>query len=281
MLVKSNVNPTGFKYQLFAPQPDQTNFCEDAFILEQDFQMRKDFFSPLPMGTFYDPTAFWPDYAGSLDLFALRLVSEGPQTDLSATQVRWTRTYAVVPPARNTYEGFIFTFPGLAPTQIGTQTNDELTALGFGSMINGSKAVQAEVIVRVEHIYFHIASGTEYIPNRVDYTQPDYIVPQFRVFYVTYNNEVPYVFDNDWQNVISWSNTLLQGGSVPPPPALNSIPPLTGDSLNDSDSGVPYADFLNPGNSILGNAEICVKQSTIRPWRGNIYEKITLWALAE
>jgi len=274
MLVPAS-NPTGFKYQLFAPQPDQTNFCEDAFILEQDFQMGKDFFTPLPMGTFYDPTSFWPDYTGSLDLFSLRLVSEGPQTDLTATQVRWTRTYAVVPPARNTYESFVFTFPGTAATKVGeVNTENESFLAAFGGLADGSKPITAEIVARVEHIYFHIGSGLDYTPNTTDYTQVDYIVPQFRVFYSNFYNEQPYVFDNTWSTIISW---LDVSGTTVSPPALNTIPPLTNNDLNDSDSGAPY---IGTGG-MLGVAEICVKTSTIRPWRGNIYEKITIWALAQ
>ncbi len=270
----NGANPTTFKYQLFEPDPAQTNGNDEAFILEQDFQQHKDFFTPLPIGTPYDVAAYWSQYDGDLAIDALILVSEGPTSDMSAGQVRWTRTYATVPPPRNTYQSFQFTFPGLTATLVGDLSTDNQAFLAaFGGIANGSPPVNTYLTARVEHIFFELPDGP-YSPNITDPSRPDYIVPAFRVFYITFFNERPYCFDNTWSSILSW---LDAAGTATPPPAQNTIPPLTDLGSNDPDSGTPYIGV----NGLAGLAEICVEQSVIRPWRGNIYEKITLFALAQ
>ncbi len=270
-------NVTARKYQLFDPDPIQTNSCGDSFIIEQDFQQFKDFFSPLPIGTLYN-FAFWPDYAGTLPIGTAMLISESPTQDLGAGQVRWTRTYATLPLPRNTYESFVFTFPGLFPT-VAAQTTDQLIAqIESGVVSDGSPSVTAEIIARVEHIFFHLDPGGSYSPNYTDPSRTDYIVPQFRVFYNTFSNEQPNCYGSSYTGNLTFTKT--SDGSPGTRPMKNTIPPVN-DTDNEGDSGIPYANPANPAGALLGTAEICVKQSIIRPWRGNIYEKITLFALAQ
>lgn len=269
----NGTNPTGLKYQLFPPDPNQTNSNESAFILEQDFQQSKDSFSPLPIGTPYDNLTFWPDYAGTLNLLDLVLISESPTTDLTGAQVQWTRTYATIPPPRNTYENFAFTFPGVQPSKLGIQTNTDLANVpGLGNLFSSGGPIQTEVLARVEHIYFQLIPGS-YSPNYVDPSQADYIIPTFRVFFNEFYNEQSYLFNSDRQNNTDWIN--VADGTTTTAPSKNTIPPASDAVGNDADSGLPYI------GGLLHVAEICVKQSVIRPWRGNIYEKITLFALAQ
>jgi hypothetical protein len=276
-------NLSGFKYELFDPLGEEANLCGEAFIIEQDFMVASDWFGPLALNTPYDQASFAPGYQGGMILGLAILVSEGGARDMGGGLVRFTRTYASVPPPRNSYETFTFTFPGAMGGGFSAQaigiTDENLDPNGETSgsrivQLNGSNSLTTEIGCRVERIYFRVEPGDAFSP---DFESPDslfYIEPKFRVFFGAFVNEVPSVWESQWTDKVDFQSvddSPIDPSTIP----IGTIPPLITNSAGaDVDSGVGY---LN----MLGQVEICVKASTIRPWRGNIYEKTTLWAVAE
>lgn len=275
-------NQSGYKYAFEYLGANQDNVCGENFIIEQDFQVAADFFSPLPLNTPYDQFSYAPDYQGNLILALAILVGESPTSEAGAGLVRFTRTYSVIPWPRSTYESHNFSFPATAPVSVGVPNAFDINQLPVGFdvtiLLGGSRQIDTEIVVRVERSFFVLSNGgggfpAPFSPEFNDPTSPWFIYRKFRVFYGTFVNEVGQVFGRDWE--ISFEN--VDGSAFDPTTQPhNTIPPLiTGDAGNDADSGEGYL------NMIAAGAEICVRESQIRPWRGNIYEKITLWAAAQ
>lgn len=271
-------NQSGFKYDIQYLGGGESNFNRQSFIIEQDFQVAADFFSPLYLNTLYDTVSYAPNYVGSLFLAVAVLVGESPTQEIGNGMVRWTRTYASIPWPRNSYESHTFTFPATAPASIGIPAH-VLDLPGFDNqvLLGGSHEFTTDVVVRVERQYFMLnntgAVPDTFSPDIFDPSSPFYIQRKFHVFYGTLINEVGSVFASDFKvNFENVNNTPFNTASQP----SNTIPPLlTADAGNDADSGVGYV------NMIAAGAEICVRESQFRPWRGNIYEKITLWSRAQ
>lgn len=271
-------NPTGYKYVALPPAADQEHVCGESFVIEQDFQIAADFFEPLALNSFYSMSESAPDYQGTLLLFDAVLVHESSPKDVDGGMVRWTRTYAVVPPTRNTYDAFQFTFPGYAPTIVGSPKVDlpflHLPAMAV-ELNDGAIPRTVDVVARCEHRFFLVPNGNDsgsITPDQNDQDSMFYVVPQFKVFYRNRYNEMPNAYDFDWVNNVVIGFQDLSGADSDAP-AKNTIPPKTSDNpVNDDDSGVGFLDMIQPGN------EVCVKASQFRQWRGNIWEKITLFA---
>lgn len=277
VVLNNAANASTFKYGLQTPSSAFSNQYLNAFILEQDFMMAADFYGAISLNTPYDP-AYAPFYDGNLALGIAYLIAEGPTTDAGGGLVRWTRTYATIPPPRNSYETFTFTFPGTMPNAFGEVGLDTVGTAIPPKVLTGSPPITVDVLARVEHIYFMLDNSglTAFSPDFLDPSSPFYVVPKFKVFFQTKNNEVEYAYNGDFKSLVTWLDA--SGHPIAPAslPMSNTIPPLiTGDVSNDADSGVGYV------NMIAAGAEVCVRASQIRPWRGNIYEKITLWARAQ
>lgn len=282
VLVQGN-NPSGYKYQI-QEQVDDGNFSVEAFVIEQDFQVAADFYGGIKLNTAYDVDSYAPDYAGSLNLALAVLVNESPTINEGNGLVKWTRTYATVPPTRNSYESYHFTFPGIGPTVVADPVDIVLVDLfpdgTLPQLSNGGPPVTTDVVARVEKKFFLLDSGggspIPFSPNPDDINSDFYIVPKFQVFFGTFFNEVTACADADLISLMTFKK--VSDGSDAADIAQNTIPPANSDGVgNDGDSGDSYNDML----ATVGGCEICVKQSIFRQWRGNIYERTTLYALAQ
>lgn len=278
-LVTTPDNPSGFKYVLEYPYnvSELSHISYENFIIEQDFTIAADHFSPLLLNTPYDRWSYAPDYAGILDLERAILVSESQPQDVGNGVVMWRRTYATVPKSRSSYEDITFSFPGIAPTIVGTPTFDTSTLIPTVGVMpvtlnNGSQSYQVDVYCRVQHDFFLVPVGTFAIwsgpDNRFD---PAYQIPQFRVFFGRYINETNQVVSSDWVGAFDFANI---DGTAETAPALTSVPPPNTGDGSPGDYGIGY-------NQMVGAAEICVRASVFRPWRGNIMERITYFTVAK
>lgn len=130
-----------------------------AILIEQEFVGFEAYYTPMALGTFYN-SAWSLGWNGDVNLNNCRLVNEGALEDFGGGLVKIKRTFANIPPSRNSYESFTFQFPGYA-------TNGGTTRLPFSLTVNS----------RLQYDYFDIAAG-----------QPA-IIPQFLVFQAagTYN----------------------------------------------------------------------------------------------
>lgn len=274
-------NPTGFKYALQGPDLSQNNSQHQSFVLEQRFRVAFDFYSPLPLDTPYDIPAYWSTYQGILALSQLILVNESPLSPVDGGFVEWTRTYAVIPKPRNSYESFTFQFPGISPAIIGLNNNDDLKNIPALSLFYDQGApINRDIVCRVERKFFLVHGGNAplaFSPNYDDPASPFYVVQKFAPFFGNLYNEQQYVFDNDMMGLVDFKDL---GGLAKPAPMRNTIPPKSESGANTGDSGIPYLNFTDPFQGLIGNAEICVKASQFRPWRGNIMEKTTLYSTA-
>jgi hypothetical protein len=136
---------TGDDYEVDTPNP-AGNVSASCFIIEQQFEIAGDYFSPLGLDSYYDQAQYAPDYVGSLTLSGARLVGESTPRDIGNGKVRWTRTYAYMEfdgngnYIRNEPESIPFSFPALgADTGTGTPFSPEFNQ---------------EVACRTEHVYF-------------------------------------------------------------------------------------------------------------------------------
>lgn len=265
-------NPTGFKYDFEDPDPDQTNGCAESYILEQKFRVAAQWFSPLPLDTPYDFDSYFFGFSGTLTrLGELILVGESPTVEVDGGLLEWTRTYATIPRPRNIYESFTFTFPGIDPGLVGDNSNDNYSDIDqLKRLYSAGGPATYDVTVRVEHVFILVPGGQAISPHHFDRTSPFYIEPTFKPFFGTLVNKIDYVYDAEFASLVDWKDRT---GAPENAPGQNTIPPSTNDVNNDADSGKSYADML-------GVVEVCVRSTQIRPWRGNIYERITLWAIA-
>jgi hypothetical protein len=199
--------------------------------------------------------------SGSLDLTLASLVSESPHIDAGNGTIRWTRTYAAIDGSRNTYETRPVDFPGISPTILWTDNiQAALQAIGFDfatgvPLSDGRQPFSLVVQCRVQHDYF-VFNGD--ILN--DPAQTNGIIQKFRPFLGNFYIDAQAVMDNDFLSVGTF--VTLDGTSTIPP-ASTTTPDKT-----------TYLTWI-------GTNEICVETSVIRPWRGNIYERITYFAFAQ
>ncbi len=258
--VPSVPNGTQGIYGTLPPDPAQTNACGDTFIIEQEFTIAGDYFEPLAMNTPYD-ASYAPDYVGNIDLNLAILVAESPTTDIGNGIVRWTRTYAVIPPPRNDYETMPFTFPGIANT-LNWQNDEDFT--GFVELSDGRPPIAKTVAVRVQHDFFVIPDGGAFSPDFGDPSSPFYIIPEFIVFGNFTWQQMQTVADAYENAAGDWTGL---NGDPASAPFNETSPPKSSDVITG------YLDMIG--------LEICVKQSEIRRWRGNIYERTTVFAMAQ
>lgn len=273
------------------PDLSQNNSRTDCFLIEQTFEIAGDYFEPLALDTFYDSAQYAPDYAGSLSIGEAILITESNPRDAGNGLVRWTRTYCRIPGvnfnvggvfSRNAYESDCFSFPSIGATTFYAPVFNldgvfPIPSVGQFSLSDGRLATTAEVTVRVQRDYFLVAEGS-FSPDFADPVSPFFIFQKFKVYGTNIVGGDP--APNIWQEM----DIVLDATEVDP----DAWQDITGTSAS-----APYTTTTPPKNfdavtgeygyldAVFNNWEIVVRQSCIRPWRGNIYERTTYFASAQ
>ena len=93
-------------------QPNAAN--QTAIVIDQDFMVATEHHVPLPLNTAYDTTwgLGWKNTYAFLN--TCFLVEEGPLEDQGGGISKFRRRFARIPPGRNEWESFNFTYPAFA-----------------------------------------------------------------------------------------------------------------------------------------------------------------------
>lgn len=235
-------------------QPFQAT--QKAVVLEQEFMAAQRHYQSPKLNTPYN-TAWSVGWLGDYtQLSNCFLVEEGPQIPMGAGLVKIKRKYANLPPTRNTFESYYYTFPPLA---IGDQRRqpygticqsrvqydyfllDQLDLFPSiplwptGHRLNSTTGVQPPGLIMLEQRYFKAYAGAADLNLQVDFG----------------------------------SEALVDADEGAGTDA--TIPSLT-----------EYLSFVDPdGNN--GPAELVIESSSYGPgpWLGNIYQRKTRFALAQ
>lgn len=208
-----------------------------------------------------DPTArllesHWIVDAGSFATTALNtkhptngnyyLVAETDVQDIGGGLVKWKKTYARVPAKRSEYESFVYTFPGYA-TKVGStiQTPFGLLTTLLPTMTDPGRIPQARTVQsRLEFEYFLVGTnGT---------IQSASAIPVVRAQRYVYGSAFG----------------LLTGRDIP-------------DRILLHDATLCTPDVTTYQGWVTAGTEIVAEDSVIRRWRGNIYERVTRYVVAQ
>ena len=243
-------------------QPWSAN--QSAMTLEQDFMVAQAYYQPLRLNTQYNPawavgwTGTFPDGTPLHSLNQFYFVEEGPLEDCGGGIIKFRRKWATLPSTRNEVEQYAYNFPGFS---------DETTGATRQSF---RLAVQS----RVQYDYFifddwGVLSGVvNPFPNgalltaALGLSPSGLIIPQFLVY----------------QNAAGVNN-----GLVLDPPTLDDGPtPGTPTQTTTLPSFSSYLSVINgsaTSNQLPG--EICVENSVMTRYMGNIWERRTRFVIAQ
>ena len=242
-----------------APNIQSVAINQTNFIIEQDFVVAAGWYVPLPLNTPYDPSlsAGW-NLGGDnpfQNLARAVLVSEGPLEDIGAGLVRFRRVYSTVPNIRNVFEQFTYNFIGYAPTFFTSAASQ------WGSLSDGRPRFPFAVKSRLQFDYFIIDPGalSGYVEavNSVDEIQ---LLLAQAYLYINGFQGVDVLFD---ESQAPESGDFAGAGITLPSPN-QTTPSLT-----------QYLDWVDNGYELVAEA------SVLRPWLGNIYERITRFVVAQ
>jgi len=257
----------------------------NTIVLEQDCQQLAANYTPETLGNAH------PTLANHY------LVHEGPRQPMPGGIVQWTRFYAKIPETRNEYESYGMQIPGLAGNEAlvirpitanAANANTsfvDLTAVGHGFANNDGVTIE----------YHVIQSGTPTISftrqvyrTVVDASNVNVVVVKAITDFNTVNFHAVWNHGTKRQPRTERVNSRLQFDYYLPGVTVgisspNDIPILQPDQILDSSGNEvdTYSDSTSPTqDEYLANVgtEVIVEESTIRTWRGPIYERQTRYA---
>lgn len=225
-------------------QPFKAN--QTAIILEQEFVVAQQFFFPLALNTPYNgawSVGWGNDYVNLATCF---LVEEGQLEPIGGGLSRFVRKYANLPPNRNEYESFTYTFPGV---DYG------------GGIVRQWKPWTVDS--RVQHDYYlmdqlNLQTGIPLFPSghrlnaATGMQPPGLILPEMRYFAPDANAVV--------------NNIMLS-----PPGAL---------AADTTPTNADYSLWAFNTNDSL-RAELVVESTKFNRFLGNIFERVTRFAVAQ
>lgn len=255
-----------------------------SFYVEQDFVQFLANFSALALNTVH------PDIASCY------LVQEGPHSDLGGGIVRWTRTYAKIPVNRIWYETYPHQVPGISP-------NPTITVAAISNAVDtATKTTISHVSTTftpyfqpgdLMRIFFPVITGGVIVERTFDrivrsvnagaQTFTVDLVPGLSTAVNRWFFEVQVLRAPFTQVVLSslhydYYLPGVTGGitTVADIPILNPTPILDPNG-NRVDS---YSDWTNPTlaayrTSVAALDSVVVEASSLHPWMGNIWERVT------
>lgn len=226
------------------------------YIIEQDFEVDKDYFQALPLNTAHnDGIKPYKDYI---------LVKEGPLSNAGPSIVSWTRTYAMLPATRNDPSTTTYTFIGFLGNLF------PITFVGNPTIPPGRNPFSQVVKCRVQNDYFLLG--------------PD----QYNNTLYTSLNDIPliqktqyYLGPGYWTAGPTWvplySDPVRQASHGLP---LTAIWDISG-SLAISGPGVAPTPTRTQYETWMTNkTEIVAETSTLSRWQGNIIQRQTKYIVA-
>lgn len=218
------------------------------YILEQDFTQFVDNFVALNLNTNHPS---YPTY---------KLVEESPLQDQGGGIVKWTRTYAAIPDARDDYSTLAYNYIGY----YGTIAN---IAVAIAYPVIGRNRFTEPVTCRIRSDYFLCAIGQTYpTPASIPVISAQlYYVPLGTISGSTFTSTYPAGSTNDilygTQTDFLWDNSgahAFPGAIIPTRPTRTE-----------------YQTLINNGT------EIVAESSQLSRWEGNIYQRVTKYVLPE
>lgn len=235
--------------QLSQPFPGDAGL----YVLTQDFMQLAANFTALALNTAH-PT--FTDYV---------LTGESKPQPLDGGAQRWTRTYCKVPATRNDGGCIAYRFIGLAAqiTQVGGSITQNLI---------GRPRYSRTVNCRIQHDYYLVGTGG------------------------TYTDETGIPLLPETQYYVPLGTTKINSGVTTFTPVYSSGNPLqalTGlpvDYLNDNATingilfSAPQATIPSRTqyvNMIVNGTEIIAEGSKVTRWQGNIWDRVTVYIVAQ
>lgn len=259
------------------------------YIFEQEFTADFKQWNPLPLNT---PAA--PLYPSHY------LVSESDVTEISAGQVKWTRTYSRIPKQRIEGESYAWNMPGIATealytaraidnassfntggyTRLTTTTSHGLSvgdAVNIGFDRTTGDVVQGFIVLR--RVVSVVNPTTILVPVVLEGADPAFTALQ----------KVDGGRDPVTKTVHSWVQYDYYLPGLPGQPKdFRSIPLLSAVKITDNAGKETntYSTTTIPTKTtyladIASGKLIIAEPSTVRRWKGNIFERVTRFVRAE
>lgn len=227
------------------------------YVLQQDFQQFAANFVKIPLNTVH------PQHPGYY------LTDEGPQRHMDGGMIAWTRTYCAVPALRNDYSSLSYNFIGYYG-----KTADIAVAATF-SVLGRTRKTDV-VSCRLQNDYYLIGTGGQFtnpsgIPkiNATKYYTPLGTINGSNVFVPTYaigsandfafGTPVDFIYDTAKDPVTGATNSNpFPGAIIPTVPCRQAYTSL-----------------------VISGLEIVAEPSVISRWRGNIYQRVTKYVVAQ
>ena len=225
-----------------------------------------------------------PDYSSFV------LVAESERRDMGGGMVRWTRTYARVPDSYSDFEPFSYPFIGTntlsgvvvitritTPWVVSTRLQHDFFLVGAGQTYTTAGAIPS--ILRMHYVQQLTYGGATYggVSMETPLLQPVGSATPTWPTSDQYNKMIADALANHWNATVSVvvlevDNTLAGG----PPPTTGHMAGI----IKTAQLGTAILDTGSGGNSTMGG-QIPVEDSRLTRWAGNIWERITRFALAQ
>jgi hypothetical protein len=256
---------------------------------EQEYLQLESYFTPEPLDT---PHPDYPDYY---------LVAESQLTGAGGGIVKWTRTYSRIPSSRTIYESYAWTVPGIGSQTVHTQ-RDVSSSSTSGNVLtitaSGSVGASAGDSVSVSYTFHESSTGYDYPRSRLLTCLTGTSGSTVKVAAimepggtVTLNTVVKAEPGRDPETIEVWSKLQLDyflPGVSANIASSESIPILKQLEIYDNTARktTSFTATTTPTlaewrSQIAAGDLVCVVQSTIKPWAGNIYERATRYCRAQ
>lgn len=218
------------------------------YMLKQDFMINADNFSPLALNTAHYLSAFSTYF----------LTGESEFQNRDAGVITWTRTYCRIPSLRNDGGSMSYRY-------IGYQVN-----IGTNTYSPGRNRFARTVASRIQHDYYMVGAGGSY----ADQT----LIPliQEQLYYIP---------------IGSFSISGGVGTFTPVYPDGNPLQALTGQQVDFLFNTWNQGGFSSSTSSkpslatyqalVAAGGYIVAQASTLQRWQGNIWDRSTIYVLAQ
>ena len=258
----------------------------DALVFTQDYIQATSTFAPAALDS---PDATYPD---------AYLVGESPRDD-KGEFVRWTRTYAKIPPSRQMFEGYSWLVPGIGTGAVySAQTvTSAANAAGVTTLTcGGNTTASAGDSLSVSYTFTDGVTGTQYGRTVIrtmtggSGTAPSVALisePGGTITFLTAKKVEP----GRPAEALEVGSSLQLDYYLPGVSAAIGTPfdiPIIGELQIYDGDGVKVDSFTAATSptitswrtSISTSAKVCVVASIVRRWKGNIYERATRYCIA-
>ncbi len=228
------------------------------------------------------------------------LVAESPRENIGGLY-KWTRTYARIPPSRQTFESYSWLVPGIGSGAIYSAQNisSATNASGVTTLVtSGSSGVAVGDQASISYTFTDTATGTSYgrtvIRTALAGTSGTTIKvslisePGGTITYQTLKKVEP---GRPAEAVEVASSIQLDyflpgvSPSVATPfdiPRISALEIYDGDGVKVNSVSASTSPTLAAWRALVAaRTQVCVVASVIRRWQGNIYERATRYCVAQ